>query len=102
MIDNVQAIALMLATKDNDMRPTFQYVLFLYDHFGKKNPPTLKQVADILNKPETSVRTYVSKLCKLDMMERCGKGEFRTTTKWVAKKAKIVKDNKRLIKLLTE
>ncbi len=92
----------MLATKDNDMRPTFQYILFLYDHFGRNKPPSLKQVADILGKPETSMRTYVSKLCKLGLMERYDKGQFRTTTKWIEKKSKINKESNRLTKLLTK
>lgn len=102
MIDKTQAIALMLATKDDDMRPTFQYILFTYDAFGRANSPTVKEVAKLLNKPETSISTYVSKLCKLGLMERIGKGEFRTTSKWVTKKANIMKCNKRLTKLLTK
>jgi len=102
MIDNVQAIALMMATKDNDMRPTFQSVLFIYDQFKNSDPPSVKDVSEILDKPEASIRSYISKLCKLGMMERSSKGKFRTTSKWVTKKGRILKCNNKLTKLLTK
>jgi len=102
MINKTQAIALMLSTKDNDMRPSFQYVMFTYDALKKgSNHPTVKDVAEVLGKPETTISTYVSKLCKLGLMEKVSKGRFKTTAKWVTKKCRIMKKNKKLIKLLT-